>query len=149
MRARYIHTNLVARDWKKLADFYVAVFGCVPVPPERDLSGDWLDRATGIADASIRGIHLRLPGHGEGGPTLEIFTYRRNGKKGETGPNAEGFGHIAFAVDDVEAAANAIREHGGGLVGSIVAAEVAGVGTINFAYGRDPEGNIIEVQKWK
>ncbi len=149
MRAKYVHTNLVARNWRKLADFYIAVFGCVPVPPERDLRGDWLDQATGIPGAAVQGIHLRLPGLGEGGPTLEIFTYRKNGKKRETGPNAEGFGHIAFAVDDVDVAVAAIQLHGGGLVGRIVTAEVAGVGTINFAYARDPEGNIIEVQKWK
>ena len=36
MRARYAHTNLIARDWRRLSDFYVRVFGCVPVPPERD-----------------------------------------------------------------------------------------------------------------
>ena len=41
----------------------------------RDLSGEWLDRATGLKNAHIKGIHLRLPGYGEGGPTLEIFQY--------------------------------------------------------------------------
>jgi len=38
--ARYVHTNLIAWDWKRLAAFYQDVFGCVPVPPERDLSGE-------------------------------------------------------------------------------------------------------------
>ena len=28
--AKYTHTNLVARDWKKLARFYEEVFGCLP-----------------------------------------------------------------------------------------------------------------------
>ena len=37
--ARYVHTNLIARDWRVLARFYQEVLGCVPVPPERDLSG--------------------------------------------------------------------------------------------------------------
>ena len=72
---RYVHTNIVAQDWRSLADFYILVFDCTPVPPERDLSGEWLDRATGIEGAHIRGIHLRLPGHDECGPTLEIFQY--------------------------------------------------------------------------
>ena len=148
MRAKYVHTNLVARDWRKLADFYIAVFGCVPVPPERDLRGRWLDDAVGLKDTAIQGIHLRLPGWGNDGPTLEIFTYGKNERKGKTGPNAEGFGHLAFAVDDVDVAVVAIAQHGGSMVGKIVDTEVAGVGTIHFAYGRDPEGNIIEVQKW-
>src|SRR5690606_8430548 len=72
---RYGHTNLTARDWRRLADFYIAAFGCELVPPERDLSAEWLAKATGIPGAHLRGVHLRLPGHGPTGPTLEIFTY--------------------------------------------------------------------------
>ena len=34
--ARYGHTNLIAADWRALASFYEELFGCVPVPPERD-----------------------------------------------------------------------------------------------------------------
>jgi hypothetical protein len=49
------------------------VFGCTPVPPERDLSGKWLEKAARVETAHIGGIHLRLPGHGHEGPTLEIF----------------------------------------------------------------------------
>ena len=75
MSARYAHTNLIAADWKRLAAFYRDVLGCVPVPPERDLSGEWLDRATGLAGKHISGVHLRLPGYGDEGPTLEIFQY--------------------------------------------------------------------------
>jgi predicted enzyme related to lactoylglutathione lyase len=33
---RYVHTNLIARDWRKLAAFYQLVFGCLPVPPEME-----------------------------------------------------------------------------------------------------------------
>jgi predicted enzyme related to lactoylglutathione lyase len=42
-RTRYTHTNLVARDWRGLAAFYENVFGCVAVPPERDLQGEGLE----------------------------------------------------------------------------------------------------------
>ena len=40
MSAKYVHTNLIAHDWRKLADFYLSVFGCAPVPPERDYLGE-------------------------------------------------------------------------------------------------------------
>ena len=86
---KYTHTNLVARDWRRLADFYIKVFGCTPVPPERDLSGDWLDKATSLQDAHIRGVHLRLPGHGDAGPTLEgssTTRIRRPRPRRPTGP---------------------------------------------------------------
>ena len=32
--AKYVHTNLIAQDWRALASFYQEAFGCVPVPPE-------------------------------------------------------------------------------------------------------------------
>ena len=46
MTTRYAHTNLISRDWKKLSQFYIEVFDCSPVPPERDLAGEWLEQAT-------------------------------------------------------------------------------------------------------
>ena len=39
MKAKFVHTNLVAEDWRKLATFYEEVFGCVPVPPGKMPSG--------------------------------------------------------------------------------------------------------------
>ncbi len=148
MQATYVHTNIVARDWKALAGFYERVFGCEPVPPERALSGGWLEAATGVGGAQIRGIHLRLPGHGTGGPTLEIFQYEPQAGGLEPAINRPGLAHIAFAVDDVEQARNDVLASGGWGVGHMVSHEIAGVGTITFAYVSDPEGNIVELQKW-
>src|SRR5216117_4097242 len=102
--ARYGHTNIVAENWRALADFYERVFGCVPVPPELDFQGAAIAAATGVAGAHIRGIHLRLPGWGDGGPTLEILNYTVNEGRSATAANRLGFGHIAFIVDDMAAA---------------------------------------------
>jgi hypothetical protein len=33
---------------------------------------------TGLKGSSIVGVHLRLPGFGEHGPTLEVFEYGEN-----------------------------------------------------------------------
>jgi predicted enzyme related to lactoylglutathione lyase len=147
--ARFVHTNLVARDWKRLAQFYERVFGCTPVPPERDLSGQWLEDATGVPGAHIRGIHLRLPGHGDDGPTLEVFQYDPEQDGLAPAANRPGFGHVAFAVDDVEATRRAVLAAGGGELGQVVSVEVAGAGDITFAYLTDPEGNVVEVQRWE
>ncbi len=148
MKARFAHLNLVARDWRKLAAFYERVFGCTPVPPERDLQGGWLERATGLAGAHIRGMHLRLPGGGESGPTLEIFQYLPEGQATARAVNRPGFGHIAFAVQDVAAARQAVLAAGGGEVGPLTTVPVAGAGTITFVYLTDPEDNILELQRW-
>jgi len=144
--SRFIHTNIIARDWKRLAAFYERVFGCTPVPPERALSGKWLEAATGVPGAEINGVHLRLPGYGEEGPTLEIFQYATQEERGKTAINRPGFAHIAFVVDDVKSARDAVLTAGGGVLDEIVSTKVPGAGTITFVYAIDPEGNIIELQ---
>lgn len=148
LAARYAHTNLTARDWRRLAQFYIEVFGCLPQGAERDLSGAWLDVLTGLAGARIEGVHLLLPGHGEGGPTLEIFTYAAMRERGTPTPHEPGFGHLAFQVGDVEAALAAVLAAGGGKVGGAIETEIPGAGRLRVVYARDPEGNILELQRW-
>jgi predicted enzyme related to lactoylglutathione lyase len=146
----YVHTNLISKDWKKLAEFYIRVFGCTPQYPERDLSGDWIDRLTRIKDVAVKGIHLQLPGYTDHGPTLEIFEYNKKEDYPEFKKiNNSGFGHIAFRVDEVDAVCAKVIEHGGQEYGEIVKTEIEGLGTITVVYVKDPEGNIIELQNWK
>jgi predicted enzyme related to lactoylglutathione lyase len=148
LKTKFAHVNIVADDWKKLVEFYQKVFGCTLVPPERDISGQWLEDVTKVAGARIRGAHLRLPGHGDSGPTLEIFQYNRAEARQKTVANGPGFGHIAFAVEDVEAARDAVTAAGGKIFGKLVSKEYPGFGTLNVVYVTDPEGNLIELQKW-
>jgi catechol 2,3-dioxygenase-like lactoylglutathione lyase family enzyme len=148
VEATYVHTNLVARDWRRLAAFYTAVFGCEVRGAERALHGAWLEVLTGLAGARLEGVHLGLPGHGDGGPTLEIFTYAETEESPAAGPNRVGYGHIAFRVDDVPAALRRILDNGGETLGGPVRTTVAGEGELEVAYARDPEGNIVELQRW-
>ncbi len=149
LKAKYVHTNIVARDWKKLSRFYEQVLGCIPVLPERHLSGEWLEKGTAVPNARIDGIHLRLPGYGEKGPTLEIFQYNPILHSQVTAANQAGFGHIAFSVEDVVTAQKATIRAGGRTVGEVVSLEVPGAGCVTFVYVTDPEGNIIELQQWQ
>ncbi len=150
MNTCFAHVNLVAIDWRRLAAFYQQVFGCHPVPPERHLRGDWLSRATGVPDAEVEGIHLRLPGSGEGGPTLEVFQYPSVVRDClPPAANRKGFAHIAFGVDDVAGTLDQVHACGGSSIGEIVCRDIKGSGRITFAYARDPEDNIIELQRWE
>lgn len=146
--ARYGHTNLIANDWRKLARFYEEQFGCVPVPPERDFKGEELERGTGIPGAELRGMHLLLPGHGPNGPTLEIFNYNILREKAAVSVNRPGFGHIAFVVDDVVSAREAVLAAGGQPVGDVVTLSTATGAKVTWVYVTDPEGNVIELQSW-
>jgi predicted enzyme related to lactoylglutathione lyase len=148
MPIRYTHINIVSNDWKKLVKFYQEVFECIPVPPEKDYSGSWLDKGTGVNNASIKGTHLRLPGMEDNGPTLEIFQYENTEKRLLPAANREGFAHIAFHVDDVRGIYEKGLKHGGCKLGEITTKEIEGVGILTFVYMTDPEGNIIEIQNW-
>jgi predicted enzyme related to lactoylglutathione lyase len=146
--AKYTHTNLIAEDWRMLANFYQHVFGCVPIPPERDFQGEKLEAGTGIPGAHLRGAHLRLPGYDDNGPTLEIFNYNILEDRSKTAVNRPGFGHIAFSVDDVAVAQTAVLQAGGNAIGDIVTLQVATGAKVTWCYVTDPEGNIIELQSW-
>jgi glyoxylase I family protein len=123
--ARYDHTNLIARDWRRLAAFYQELFGCTLVPPERDYAGPVLEAGTGVRGATLKGVHLRLPGHGSDGPTLEIYSY------------------------DVPAAHAEVLAAGGRAVGEIVTTTPGPGIQITWCYLTDPEGNVIELQSTK
>ena len=146
--AKYVHTNLIADDWRALSDFYQQLFGCVPVPPERDFRGESLEAGTGIPGAHLRGVHLRLPGYGAAGPTLEIFSYDTRPERGATAVDRPGLGHIAFSVADVADARKAVLQRGGRAIGEIVTLEVATGAKVTWCYVTDPEGNIIERPAW-
>ena len=73
-------------------------------------------------------------------PTLTAKTHTNltpNVDRPEPVANQIGLGHIAFEVEDIEAA-----------VEEVVTTDVPGRGQFTFACVRDPEGNIIELQRW-
>lgn len=148
IEAKYAHTNIVARDWRALAAFYERVLGCVPVPPERHYAGPELEAGTGVPGARLDGVHLRLPGFDNGGPTLEIYTYTPGAAGAARRVNEPGFGHLAFAVDAVADARAEILGEGGSAIGDVVTLTTATGRRVTWCYVTDPEGNIIELQSW-
>ena len=146
--ARFGHVNLIARDWRALADFYTRLFACELVPPERYYRGDDLAAGTGVPDAALRGAHLRLPGHGPTGPTLEIYQYGSMPDGLPPAANRPGFQHIAFAVPSVADARQAVLDAGGRAIGAVVTLQAADGRFVTWTYVTDPEDNIIELQSW-
>jgi predicted enzyme related to lactoylglutathione lyase len=148
MATRYAHVNIIAADWRLLCDFYQEVFDCEPVSTERDHHGEHIDALTAMPGMRIRGRHLRVPGHGENGPTIEIFTFSENALDHPKPLNRPGFAHLAFEVDDVEAKRTQIKGLGGADYGELVTIDIVGAGPLTLLYMTDPEGNIVELQKW-
>jgi catechol 2,3-dioxygenase-like lactoylglutathione lyase family enzyme len=146
--ARFGHVNVTSRDWRRLATFYTEVFGCELVPPERDIRSADLDAATGLHDAHLTGAHLRLPGYGAAGPTIEIFSYDELQPNPGTEVARAGWGHVAFQVPNVPAAVEAVQAAGGGRVGAVITTRTADGRQVTWCYATDPDGNIVELQAW-
>jgi len=147
-KAIYAHTNILAKDWKKLSQFYIDVFNCRPVAPDRDLKGDWIDNMTNILGVEIKGVHLALPGYSDK-PTLEIFSYNYSLEKSTPVQiNELGYTHIAFKVNNVKEYVEKVLAHGGSFYGKITETDIDKVGHLTAVYMRDPEGNILEIQSW-
>jgi catechol 2,3-dioxygenase-like lactoylglutathione lyase family enzyme len=145
---RYAHTNLIARDWKRLAEFYERLFDCVPVSSERDHHGSKFEALTARDGAHARGRQLRLPGHGENGPTLEIFEYENGEEPLRPEITRPGFAHVAFEVPDVAKKRVEVIAAGGRDYGEVVTLDIPGAGRLTLCYMCDPEGNIVELQTW-
>jgi predicted enzyme related to lactoylglutathione lyase len=145
---RYVHTNIIAADSKKLIDFYKTVFGCRSIGQMRDLRGEWVDRITGLRNAHITGEHLLLPGCGDDGPTLEIFSYDEDIIHAGTAINRCGLAHIAFAVDDVGTTLAALEAAGGSAVGDMISTVYPDGRKLTLVYAADIEGNIVEIMNW-
>jgi catechol 2,3-dioxygenase-like lactoylglutathione lyase family enzyme len=148
LEARFGHVNVTSPDWRRLATFYTEVFGCEFVPPVRDIRSADLDAATGLRDAHLTGAHLRLPGHGDTGPTIEISSY--DALALHPGPRVDrpGWGHVAFQVPDVHAAVEAVEAAGGSKLGDVITTGTTDGRQVTWTYTADPDGNIVELQAW-
>ena len=146
---KYTHTNINSPNWERLCNFYQKVFNCKLIPPLRDLHGEWFEKATGVKGAHVKGAHIALPGYEEGGPTLEIFTHVNSPDKKPPAINENGFAHIAILVEDVYKTFENLLSEGGSSCGEIIEKYYETMDkTLTIVYAKDPDGNIVEIQKW-
>jgi catechol 2,3-dioxygenase-like lactoylglutathione lyase family enzyme len=136
---RLEHIGIVVDDLAAATAFFTALG--LETEGEASVEGDPVDRINGLADVRADVVILRTPG-GQG--KVELAAYRSPAYAGERGPapaNAPGLRHVLFVVDDVRASLDALRAHGGELVGELV----------NYGdsywlcYVRGPAGIIVEL----
>ena len=145
MGIRYLHTNIIAKDWRALVTFYTEVFGCELVQPKGEPADEWTDGQTGISGLSMTGARLKLPGSDA---MLEILSCEPEGLDSWRPVNRPGLGHLAFYVDDIEQVLADITAHGGQQVSEVVRHTANGAGTLVTVYACDPEGKGLELHNW-
>src|SRR5687767_12157770 len=97
------HINLVVEDLEAMTAFYVDVLG-LSVTKRVTICGDWVSATVGLADVHADVVYLDFPA----GPRIELIRYNRPALQRPPHidlPNAPGIRHLAFKIDDIDAAA--------------------------------------------
>jgi catechol 2,3-dioxygenase-like lactoylglutathione lyase family enzyme len=111
------HVGLTVPDLDAAVEFFVRVLGCEFVFDGGEFGGDpdfMVNRLNVHKDARVRYCFLRCAT----GPNLELFEYDAPGQA-QTPPRNSDVGghHLAFHVDDIDAAVAHLKRHGVAVLG--------------------------------
>lgn len=135
------HVAVHVRDLDRMIAFYRDAFGFEVVGERFDWdSAPQIDRIMDVRGTAARGAMLRA-----GSCYLELFEFRAPEPRSTRplDPNDKGYTHFCVDVTDIEAEYDRLR----GLGMTFGAAGPVDMGHVKSIYGRDPEGNVIEVQQ--
>ena len=108
------------------------------IPP---VEGGWVDRVVGLEGVRVEYAMVETP---DGRGRLELVKFHSPSVRGGDGhapANILGIRHVAFVVDDIDAAVATVRARGGELVGEVENYE----DVYRLCYVRGPEGIIVEL----
>ena len=137
------HVAISTPDLDRIVAFYRDVLGAEPVYEGGWENGaDIIDRIVGLEGSSCRQAMLKL-----GNAFLEFFEYSTptpEPKDPDYPANNHGYTHFCIDVTDIDAEYERLTK--AGVRFNIPPPDLAG-GAIRATYGRDPDGNIIEIQQ--
>jgi len=141
------HIAISTPDLDRLVAFYTDVIGFVPV-----MSTEWNDRPLvdrmigGYERSAARQVMLQA-----GNAHLELFEYtspRPAPADPDRTPADHGYTHFCLDVVDIDGEHERLAANGVTFNSSPpTVEEMGGVGRLRAIYGRDPDGNIIELQE--
>jgi catechol 2,3-dioxygenase-like lactoylglutathione lyase family enzyme len=146
------HVNLVVEDLDGMLAFYRDALG-LAVTKRATITGEWIGAVVGLGDVHADVVYLDFPS----GPRIELIRYNRptlSRPQNVEKPQAPGLRHMAFKVDDIDAAAARLRSAGVRLFSDVQAVpdtQVTYAGGIRkrLVYFADPEGNLLELCEYK
>jgi len=146
------HVNIVVADLARMSDFYCRALG-LRETKRVTIRGAWIDQTVGLRDVTAECVYLDLPS----GPRVELLRYANPPapRPGELGTsNTPGLRHMAFRVDDIDAAVARLREANVRFfsgVQDVPTSQVTYAGGVRkrLVYFHDPEGNLLELCAYK
>lgn len=135
------HIAVHVHDMDKMIEFYKEAFGFEVVgEPFSWEDNEFIDRIVSVRNSAARGAMLRA-----GTCYMEMFEYRQPAPNNTRGLDPFDKGYTHFCVDAVGIEDELVRLRGLGMTfpedGPIV------MDHVKTLYGRDPEGNLIEIQE--
>ena len=135
------HVAVHVRDLDRMIQFYKDAFGFELVgEPFAWSKSEFIDRIVDVPGSAARGAMLRA-----GTCYMELFQYSAPAPSSTRPlqPYDKGYTHFCVDVTDIEQ--EYTRLHGLGMTFSQPAP--IDVGHVKSIYGRDPEGNLVEIQQ--
>lgn len=136
---RIDHVGVIVRDLAAAKAFFINLG--LDVLGEGDFEGELFDRVSGLSGVKVSIAMLRTP---DGGTNIELSQFHSPTDAGviqQPAANTLGIRHIAFVVDDIEAAVAQLKQHGAEPFSAIQRYE----DSYKLCYVRGPEGIIIEL----
>jgi catechol 2,3-dioxygenase-like lactoylglutathione lyase family enzyme len=136
---RMEHVGIVIDDLAAATEFFVELG--LELQGEGTVEGRWVDRVVGLDGVRAEIAMLQTP---DGYGRLELTKFHAPTSQDHNrhaSANTPGIRHLAFAVEDIDAAVAALRARGAGLVGELEWYE----NSYRLCYVRGPEGIIVEL----
>jgi catechol 2,3-dioxygenase-like lactoylglutathione lyase family enzyme len=143
---RVNHLNIVTGNMERCLAFYVGLLE-MRVTFTVDLTGEWIDRVTGLSGAQAHCVFVNPSG---GGCRFELLEYRT--PQGEaipvnSLPQTLGLRHFALEVENLEAIYSRLHDAGFTAISSPVTVPFMLVDGVQkrLCYLHDPDGVIVEL----
>ena len=134
------HTSLTVSDLDRSLAFFRDALG-FEVTSKGPRNPSLIQAITGVEGAEVLIAYVRGPGH-----SIELIEYIEPETRSSVRPRPcdTGFSHIAYDVDNIDAAIQAARDHSVEPIGPVVAIDQGPNRGSRVAYLRDPDGITIE-----
>jgi glyoxylase I family protein len=135
------HFAVNTANFEVMIDFYRRAFGFEQVGTSFSwTNNEFVDSVIGVTGSAARTVMLKA-----GNVYLEVFEYSAPPpREGEPlRPHDRGYTHFALDVTDIEADQTRLVEAGMTFMRTVP----DGLGGIRAVYGKDPDGNIVEIQQ--